>query len=488
MSKLATIAPFLNPTQGGDSSQARDFCSWDLLVPVDFLALHRVNPARYPALLHSAAMNMLSAQFDILMAFPQGEPLVHEDFLSAFSRAWHESKKPRVMDPHVPPPSPLLPPFRGGWFVFLGYELIRQFEPRLRVLPAPPAGADAAWALRIPAALIRDHRTNSVRFICERGWERLVIDLADDLRRCVTQNLEPNFASNANLRDKLETTSWTIEEEAPHAYLDGVRRVKNYIQAGDVFQVNLSRCWRAYSTAPIDPLAIYQRLSQANPGPFAGFARLGNSYVLSSSPERLVKTTADRVETRPIAGTRPRGRDTAEDAQLRTALLANIKERAEHIMLIDLERNDLGRICIPGSICVDELMAIESYRHVHHIVSNVSGLMRAEVTPIDVIRAVFPGGTITGCPKIRCMEIIGEIEATGRGAYTGSMGYVNRDGDMDLNILIRTMVCDAGGVHFRAGAGIVADSNAEAELSETRAKARGLLAALGNNDAPTAAL
>lgn len=480
MSKLATIAPFLNPSEAGGSSQARDYLSWDIMAPVDFLALHRVNPARYPALLHSAAMNMVSAQFDILMAFPQGEPLANKDFLSAFTHAWQHAKKPHVTDPNAPP-------FRGGWFVFLEYELIRQFEPRLRSLPHAPSGAAEACAMRIPAALIRDHRTSAVRFICEREWENLAVDLVEDLRRCAKLEFDSNLNSCFNLAEKLEAASWEIEEEAPHLYLDGVRRIKEYIQAGDVFQVNLSRCWRARFAAPIDPLAIYQRLSRENPGPFAGFARLGNVYVLSSSPERLVKTTADRVETRPIAGTRPRGRDAAEDGQLRAALIANIKERAEHIMLIDLERNDLGRICIPGSICVDELMAIESYRHVHHIVSNVSGRMRGNVTPIDVIRAVFPGGTITGCPKIRCMEIIGEIEATGRGAYTGSMGYVNHDGDMDLNILIRTMVCDAHGVYFRAGAGIVADSNADAELSETRAKARGLLAALGNRDNPTPA-
>lgn len=480
MSNLATIAPFLNPSEAGGSSQARDYLSWDILAPVDFVALHRVNPARYPVLLHSAAMNMLSAQFDILMAFPQGEPFANKDFLSAFTHAWQHAKKPHVTDPNAPP-------FRGGWFVFLGYELIRQFEPRLRSLPRAPTGAAEACAMRIPAALIRDHRTGAVRFICEREWENLAVDLVEDLRRCTKIEFDSNLNSGFSLAEKLEAASWEIEEEAPHPYLDGVRRIKEYIQAGDVFQVNLSRCWRARLAAPIDPLAIYQRLSRENPGPFAGFARLGKVYVLSSSPERLVKTTADRVETRPIAGTRPRGRDAAEDGQLRAALIANIKERAEHIMLIDLERNDLGRICIPGSICVDELMAIESYRHVHHIVSNVSGRMRGDVTPIDVIRAVFPGGTITGCPKIRCMEIIGEIEATGRGAYTGSMGYVNRDGDMDLNILIRTMVCDGHGVFFRAGAGIVADSNADAELNETRAKARGLLAALGNRDNSTPA-
>jgi anthranilate synthase component 1 len=162
-----------------------------------------------------------------------------------------------------------------------------------------------------------------------------------------------------------------------------------------------------------------------------------------------------------------------------TELAAHPKERAEHIMLIDLERNDLGRVCEAGTVRVDELMTIESYTHVHHIVSNVSGRLRADVTPIGALRAVFPGGTITGCPKFRCMQIIAELEAAGRGAYTGSLGYLTRSGDLDLNILIRTMTLSGGQLSFRAGAGIVADSDPEAELEETRAKARGLLAALG---------
>jgi anthranilate synthase component 1 len=187
--------------------------------------------------------------------------------------------------------------------------------------------------------------------------------------------------------------------------------------------------------------------------------------------------------TRPIAGTRPRSRSAKTDAAYSDELLAHPKERAEHIMLIDLERNDLGRICVPGSIEVNELMVLESYAHVHHIVSNVRGRLRDSVQPGQVIRAMFPGGTITGCPKVRCMEIIAELEQEAREAYTGSMGYLNRDGSMDLNILIRSMVSDGNRLRLRAGAGIVADSVAAAELDETRAKARGLLRALGLDQA-----
>jgi anthranilate synthase component 1 len=186
------------------------------------------------------------------------------------------------------------------------------------------------------------------------------------------------------------------------------------------------------------------------------------------------------ISTRPIAGTRRRGDSAADDEDLSSELFAHPKERAEHIMLIDLERNDLGRVCKAGTVDVDEMMVLESYAHVHHIVSNVRGDLRDEVTPGEAIAAVFPGGTITGCPKVRCMQIIDELEAAPRGAYTGSFGYLNRDGSMDLNILIRTMVKQGNQIRFRAGAGIVADSEPQAELDEARAKAEGMLRALGH--------
>jgi anthranilate synthase component 1 len=225
-------------------------------------------------------------------------------------------------------------------------------------------------------------------------------------------------------------------------------------------------------------VAIYRRLRRSNPSPFAALLRRGNFALLSSSPERLLSIRGNTVATRPIAGTRPRGATPEADARLVRSLLDNEKERAEHVMLIDLERNDLGRVCIGGSVRVDEYMTVETYAHVHHIVSNVSGLKRSDVTPIGVIRALFPGGTITGCPKIRCMEIIAELERAGRGAYTGSLGYLNLDGSCDLNILIRTMTAERASLKFRAGAGIVADSRPEQELAETRAKAKGLVRAL----------
>jgi anthranilate synthase component I len=258
-----------------------------------------------------------------------------------------------------------------------------------------------------------------------------------------------------------------------------VRRAREYIIAGDIFQANLSRQWTASLAPEADPAALYARLRRSNPGPFAGLARWGEQAVLSSSPERLLRIHAGLVETRPIAGTRPRGANKAADTALERELIAHPKERAEHVMLIDLERNDLGRVCVPGSVRVDELMTVESYAHVHHIVSNVRGVLREAITPGQAIAAVFPGGTITGCPKVRCMQIIAELEGVGRGAYTGALGWLNRDGDMDLNILIRSATMAGDEVAFRTGAGIVIDSDPARELDETRAKARGLLRALG---------
>jgi anthranilate synthase component 1 len=269
----------------------------------------------------------------------------------------------------------------------------------------------------------------------------------------------------------------SIREEDPNAYLERVRRGKEYVAAGDIYQTNLSRPWHVELERDPDVGALYNRLCAANPAPFAALAQWRGATIISSSPERLVRVEGRRVDTRPIAGTRPRSRRPGDDVAEMAALVEHPKERAEHIMLIDLERNDLGRVCKPGTVRVDELMTIESYAHVHHIVSNVSGVLRSDVTPIEALRAVFPGGTITGVPKFRCMQIIAELEGVGRGAYTGSLGYLGRNGTMDLNILIRTMTLMGRQLEFRAGAGIVADSEPQRELGETRAKARGLLAA-----------
>ncbi|QKT04842.1 aminodeoxychorismate synthase component I [Ectothiorhodospiraceae bacterium 2226] len=425
----------------------------------DLLALQSRNPARYPFLLESVADGTARARYDILFGFPQ-ETLradVPGTFLSELDARWRAAAAHHVADPELP--------FSGGWFLYLGYELAQEVEPRLR-LPLP-AELPIAQATRIPAAIVRDRVADTLYLVAEAGQEDLVDAMAADLAHA------PSPLGGA-------PSVLAREEDDPDAYEDAVRHIKEYIRAGDVFQVNLSREWRGRLGPSSSPAAVYHALRLNNPGPFAGLARVGDAWIASSSPERLVAVREGRIESRPIAGTRPRGAIPDEDLANSRVLLAHPKERAEHVMLIDLERNDLGRVCVPGSVEVDELMVLESYAHVHHIVSNVRGRLRAGVSPGEVIRAVFPGGTITGCPKVRCMEIIAELEQGPRGAYTGSMGYLNHNGSLDLNILIRTLVLDsAGRFSLRAGAGIVADSDPHQELLECGAKARGLLRALG---------
>lgn len=439
---------------------------------IDLLALHRSDPARYPYLLASSARNPATGRFDILFAFPgqtlvldpngtnRGARSVAAGFLPAFDEWWLGQRCDSAGTPDIP--------FRGGWFVYLAYELTQEIEPRLR-LPPSSENLPIAFATRIPAAIVVDHERQCTHLVAESDRS----DCLAQLKQAVSA--ETKFQPAAPLPP---LDDW--QEDPAQTYLDHVVRIKEYIAAGDVFQVNLSRSWCGGWYVPQNPADVFARLALANPAPFAGLAVTPWGSIISSSPERLVRVRGRDVETRPIAGTRPRGGTPAQDQALSQTLLGHPKERAEHVMLIDLERNDLGRVCVPGSVRVDELMALESYAHVHHIVSNVRGTLRDGVGPADVLRAVFPGGTITGCPKVRCMEIIAKLEQSGRGAYTGAMGYVNCDGSMDFNILIRTLVLSASGqtLSLRAGAGIVADSDPQAELAETRAKARGLLRAL----------
>jgi anthranilate synthase component 1 len=382
------------------------------------------------------------------------DTLVDALFLDALDDAWRAERVSRTDDGL---------PFHGGWILFLAYELIGQIEPTL-ALPETPGGLPVALALRCPAAIVVDHLTDTTILVAEHA------DWLDTMAADLSAAAPVDFADIA---------PETIEEDAPEDFLDGVARIHEHLLAGDVFQVNLSRQWRARFAEPPSASMLMDALRRANPAPFAGLLQQPAWAVVSSSPERLVESRDGVLQTRPIAGTRPRLAGDDDAARMRE-LAAHPKERAEHVMLIDLERNDLGRVCVPGTVEVDELMAIESYAHVHHIVSNVRGVARAGVTPGEVIAATFPGGTITGCPKVRCMAIIASLEKQGRGAYTGALGYLDRNGDMDLNILIRTLAVQGREVTLRAGAGIVADSDASHELAETRAKARGMLRAFGS--------
>ena len=255
-----------------------------------------------------------------------------------------------------------------------------------------------------------------------------------------------------------------------------VQRVIDYIYAGDVFQVNLSQ--RLLAAARDDAVALYRRLRRCNPAPFAGYFDLGEFQIVSASPERFLRVSDREVETRPIKGTRPRTGDPAIDRAAEAELLASEKDRAENVMIVDLLRNDLARVCEARSVRVGQLCGVEAYQHVLHLVSSVHGRLRDGRSPIDLLRAAFPGGSITGAPKIRAMEIIAELEPTARGAYCGSLGYLGFDGSMDLSILIRTITAGRGWWQFPVGGGIVADSIPEQEYEETWHKAEGLLRAL----------
>jgi anthranilate synthase component 1 len=422
----------------------------------DLLELAAQAPEQFPALLQSSQ----TQGWDILFALPTETRLYAAGDGARLVRdlaelATHAESAPG--DNNLP--------FYGGWIFYAGYELLEIFEPSVQARTMGeyidfPLGA----LIRCPAAILFERETQTTTLLAETA------DQLAQLQALLTNT--PAWQAQP-----LQVAR--ISEDEPQQFLDGVARAKQYIVDGDVFQVNLSRGWDV-SLAQGAATDVYAALRIANPAPFSAYLDLGAAgQIVSSSPERLVQVKDGVVQTRPIAGTFARSLDPIEDEQLKQRLLNTPKERAEHIMLVDLERNDLGRIAVPGTVKVDELMAVATYSFVHHIESNIRAVLRDGLNTADVLRALFPGGTITGCPKVRCMQIIRELEDRPRLAYTGSLGYINRDGSMDSNILIRTFVQRGDQLYFRAGAGVVADSDAERELQETRHKARGLLRALG---------
>lgn len=462
------VAPARTPTRPSPAS-GRIFPLED---PPDFLALHAASPQRYPFLLESCGGSPRLAGFDILAAFPQqrievdaGGMLHHpagstgtgRDFFAVLDGLRHQD---------APPPAGNLP-FGGGWFVFLAYELGGLIERRVTVASVP--GLPLAMALRIPAALIRDRASQRCFAVVEEDHLFLLDRIRADAAaaRCWTP-----LSSHQLLTAPLE-------EEDPQHFLEVVAETRRRIAAGDIHQANISRRWSATLAGTAQPWMLHARLRDSNPSPFAALARLDEATsIISSSPERLLRVRGRRIETRPIAGTRPRRHPAMSTTEIRDGLLDNPKERAEHIMLVDLERNDLGQLCRPGTVRVEDFMTVESYAHVHHIVSGIVGDLPDAVGPGQILRAVFPGGSITGAPKPRCMQLIGELEGRPRGAYTGSLGYINHDGSCDFSILIRTMTQQEQQLSFLAGSGIVADSDPALELAETRAKARGMVLGL----------
>jgi len=356
-------------------------------------------------------------------------------------------------------------PFSGGAIGYFGYELGRRLQGQT---PAPGSGPEMAVGI-YRWALLLDHR-------------RRRAELRGEPPAAVVSALRAPLPPGA-LGDWAPCGPVTVTPGAD-AYRDAFRRVARYIRDGDVYQVNLARRFRAPFSG--DALAVYRDLRQLAGGPFSAYLDLPGGPVLSGSPERFLALRSGQVETRPIKGTRPRAADPAADAATRTALAASVKDRAENVMIVDLLRNDLGRSCAPGSIRVPELCALETYATVHHMVSAVTGRLAAGRHATDLLRDCLPGGSITGAPKYRAMEVIDELEAEPRGVYCGAIGYIGFDGDMDTSIAIRTATAVDGVLDYPAGGGLVADSLCAEELEETEIKAaafRRLVAAAGERHA-----
>lgn len=375
-------------------------------------------------------------------------------------------------------PPPHLP-FWGGWLGWLGYGVSWEIETLPRINPDPLPFPDAYWYEPAQFAIL-DHWTDQL-WLAAANLSEL-----QQLKMRLQQDPGPEITSRRS--GKSSAIEWITSQKEYEAM---VQRAQRYIARGDIFQANLSL--RFQSKSQLDPWDLYRNLQTLNPSPFASFWKTPWGGLISCSPERLVDLRGRQAQTRPIAGTRPRGESAVQNQRWQQDLIQNQKERAEHIMLVDLERNDLGRVCAWGSVQVNELLAIESYSHVMHLVSNVTGQLRPQCSPIDLIRALFPGGTITGCPKVRCMEIIEELEPVHRSLFYGSCGYLDIRGQLDLNILIRTLLYSlpnslnpAHGsdlqertIWGQVGAGIVADSHPEREWHESIQKAQAQLAALG---------
>ena len=387
---------------------------------------------------------------------------------------------------------PDLPPFQGGAAGYIGYEwgarLERIAPPRFDDLGIPDCMLGwydwvIAWDHQLRRAwLISTGLPETGPARSRRAAERqaLICALLAGERR------PPPSPSRVSARNAAQAASPPLYPFAAgirstftrSGYCDAVRRVVDYLFAGDIFQANLSHRMQSRLAEP--PFDLYRRLRRHNPAPFAAYLDFGELVVASSSPERFLRVSPDTrvVEARPIKGTRPRGHGPDDDAALRQELIESEKDRAEHIMIVDVLRNDLSRVCRPGSVRVPELFALEQYATVHHLVSTVVGELAPDRDVVDLLRATFPGGSITGAPKIRAMQIIAELEPTGRGGYCGSIGYVSVTGALDTSIVIRTYLVLGEDVYFQVGGGVVADSDPEQEYRETLDKARGLIAAL----------
>lgn len=379
------------------------------------------------------------------------------------------------------PSSPSLPPFAGGVAGFFGYDLGRSLE-KLPPRAMPFAVDDQHlpdMALGFYDMVVAFDHLLERASIVSTGWPERDGEARRRRARCRAGEMRERIARrHVPRKTRAEAVPAIASNFTRAEYERAVARVVDYIHAGDVFQANLSQRFEAWLGAGDTPYDLYLRLRRRSPAPFSAFFNFGDGALVSSSPERFLQVRDGAVETKPIKGTRPRGATREEDARLAAELLASEKDRAENVMIVDLLRNDLSRVCGDGTVTVEKLCGLESFSHVHHLVSTVRGRLRDDKTAVDLLAACFPGGSITGAPKLRAMEIVAELEPTTRGPYCGAIGYLSFDGGMDTSIAIRTLIVAGNRVTFQAGGGITAESDPAAEYEETIDKARAMMDAL----------
>ncbi len=434
----------------------------DMLTPVR--AYTMLCPPGTPGfLLESVEGGERLARYSFIGFEPKHLELSADDPLAALRRVAGE----------VTAPVKGVPRFHGGAVGYLGYETARHFE-RLPVAEgAPPPMPESAF-LRADDLAVFDHVTRRLKLLTihrpdREDYEAAVVRI-DEMERRLASDQVASFGRGA------DGTRWESNVTKGHfeAMVDAARE---HILAGDAFQIVVSQ--RFSKPLEASPFDVYRCLRAINPSPYMYYLSLGGDrHVVGTSPEKLIQVEGARVETRPLAGTRRRGADPAEDLKLERELLSDLKERAEHVMLVDLGRNDVGRVARPGTVSVDRLMEVERYSHVMHISSTVSGQLRDGCTSLDALRAAFPAGTVSGAPKIRAMEVIAELEPDQRGVYAGSLGYVSFGGNLDMAITLRTVVVAEGVAYVQAGAGVVADSRPEREFEETLEKAGAMFKAI----------
>ena len=365
-----------------------------------------------------------------------------------------------------------LPLYFGGAAGYFSYETAHFFEKLPRTAKDDINAPDIYFSF-FDESIIYDHFKKQIIIVALGNDYKQLLRRLLKMKERIAKKAKPINKKNKKIKCGILRSNFSKKQ-----YMGAINKIKEYIKAGDTFQVNLSQRFEIKASG--DALALYKNLVKINPAPFSALLEFDGLSIISSSPERLIRLENGIVNTRPIAGTRQRGKTKEEDMKLERELLSSEKENAEHAMLVDLERNDVGKVCNYGSVRLTEMMAVERYSHVMHLVSNIQGKLHKSKDMFDLLKAVFPGGTITGCPKIRTMELIDEIEPTARGPYTGSLGYFNFAGDMDFNIIIRTLIMKGNKIYTQAGGGIVADSIPKEEYKETLYKAQAMIKAIKN--------